>query len=328
MRVVSAAEIDAALAFPALIDALAQAFAGDYVVPTRHHHEITRPDSNATLLLMPAWSGPAERRPYIGTKIVSVFPGNAMRALPTIMGTYVLADGATGAPLAALDGARLTLWRTACASALAARYLAHPQARRLLMVGAGALAPFMIQAHMATRPIETVDIWNRNIATAESLAARLRNQGIHARASGDLEASARKADIISCATLSRDPLIKGEWLKTGAHLDMAGAFNLQMREADDTALLTSRVHIDTKAALKEGGDVAVAIRNGTYTAEQVVGDLFDLATGRVSGRDSDSELTLFKSIGTAIEDLAAAILVWETLTGGTHSTLTPISRIN
>jgi ornithine cyclodeaminase len=142
MRVVSAAEIDGALTFPALIDALDEAFRSDAVVPVRHHHEIERPGAHATLLLMPAWTGASEAQGFVGVKVVSVFPDNGAKGIPSVLGTYLLMDGATGAPLAALDGTRLTHWRTAAASALAARYLAREDASRMVMVGAGALAPF------------------------------------------------------------------------------------------------------------------------------------------------------------------------------------------
>ena len=314
MRVISAADIDAALTFPALTDALQAAFTGDFVVPVRHHHEMDRPDANATLLLMPAWSGKDTARPYLGTKVVTVYPANAARGLPSVMGVYLLSDGATGQPLAVLDGARLTLWRTACASALAARYLARSDAAHLLMVGAGALSPFMIRAHMAARPVRTVEVWNRSPAGAAALVANLAAMGITATASDDLEASVRRADIVTCATLSTTPLVKGAWLKPGTHLDMVGAFTLGMREADDAALARARVYIDTKAALSEGGDVAVAVKAGAYAPDNVAGDLFQLARGAVAGRGSPGEITLFKSVGTAIEDLAAAVQVWETVT--------------
>lgn len=315
MQVIAAADIDAALTFPALTDALQAAFAGDFVVPVRHHHEIARPDSHATLLLMPAWSGKDAARPYLGTKVVTVYPANATRGLPSVMGTYLLSDGATGRPLAALDGARLTLWRTACASALATRYLARADASHLLMVGAGALSSFMIRAHMAARPIRTVEVWNRNPAGAAALVASLAAHGITATASDNLEASVNQADIVTCATLSTAPLVRGAWLKPGSHLDMVGAFNLGMREADDEALARARVFVDTPAALGEGGDVAVAIKAGAYARESVAGDLFQLARGIVTGRTGPDEITLFKSVGTAIEDLAAAVLVWETVGG-------------
>jgi ornithine cyclodeaminase/alanine dehydrogenase-like protein (mu-crystallin family) len=312
MRQIDAAGVDRALTFPGLIDALDAAFRGGVVTPVRHHHHIRRPDADATLLLMPAWTDSAQAVPgpaYLGTKIVTVFPANAARGLPSVAGLYLLMDGATGAPLAAIDGARLTLWRTAAASALAARAMARPDARRLLMVGAGALSGFLPRAHAAVRPLTDIAVWNRSPDGAQRAVAALAAHGLPARVSQDLEADARAADIISCATLSTAPLIMGAWLKPGAHLDLVGAFNLAMREADDAALLRGHVVIDTAAALTEGGDVALAVRDGGYAAERVAGTLHDLVSGRIEGRPDASAVTVFKSVGTALEDLAAAILV-------------------
>ncbi len=308
MRILTASEIDQALTFPALIDALAEAFAGDFAAPERHHHEIDRDGAPGTLLLMPAWTGRGARDAYLGVKVVSVFPGNGDRGLPSVLGTYLLMDGGTGLPLAALDGTRLTVWRTAAASALAARFLARPDASRMVMVGAGALAPFLIRAHLSQRPVEEVLLWNRSRARADALAEELRAENLPVRATDDLEAAVRGADLVSCATLSQSPLVKGEWLKPGAHLDLVGAFNLAMREADDEALRRSSVYVDTAAARHEGGDVALALRDGAIVPAHVLGDLFDLCRAPVP-RPMEA-ITVFKSVGAALEDLAAAMLVW------------------
>jgi len=311
VRVISAAEIDAVLTFERLVEALREAFAAKLVAPPRHHHAIDRGAETATLLLMPAWTG-AGKASYLATKLATVFPGNAERGHPSVYATTLLMDGSTGEPLAAMDGTHLTLWRTAAASALAASYLARQDASHMLMVGAGALAPFLIKAHATVRPIREIAIWNRDGARARKLAAELsakRPQKL--TAVDNLESAVRQADIISCATMTRTPLIRGAWLKPGAHIDLVGAFNLEMREADDEALQRARVFIDTPAALKEGGDVAVALRDGAIKASQVRGDLEALVAGRVKGRVTGSDITLFKSIGAAIEDLAAAVSVWE-----------------
>lgn len=309
MHVIDAEAIDRLLDFPALIAALAEAFTGGIVTPVRHHHHVARPDADATLLLMPAWTSPEQSEAYLGTKIVTVFPGNALRGLPSIAGLYLLMDGATGRPLAAMDGARLTVWRTAAASALASSLMARPDARRLAMIGAGALAPYLTRAHRSVRPIDHVTIWNRSPAAAARLAALLESEGVAASVALDPRAAVEGADIVSCATLSTAPLVRGAWLQPGAHLDLVGAFNLSMREADDEALRRARVVVDTKAALNEGGDVAVAIKAGAYSAEQVLGDLADLVAGRISPRSGPQDITLFKSVGAALEDLAGAILV-------------------
>ena len=315
MRVLGREEIDRVLTFPALVDALAEAFRGDVVVPVRHHHEIERPGAHATLLLMPAWTGPAAADGFVGVKIVSVYPDNRTRDLPSVQGTYLLMDGSTGEPRAALDGAHLTLWRTAAASALAARHLASEEASRMVMVGAGALAPFLIRAHASQRPIREVALWNHRPERAAALAAELAAAGLPVAATEDLEGAVRRADLVSCATLSTAPVVKGSWLKRGAHLDLVGAFNLKMREADDEAVRRAVVFVDTPAAASEGGEVALAIQAGAIGEDDIRGTLADLCRGRVKGRQGGGEITLFKSVGTAIEDLAAAMLVWRQVAG-------------
>ena len=311
MRVFDAGQIDAALTMPRLIDALSDAFASDIEVPLRHHHTIRRPEQEATLLLMPAWTQSGASRSYLGTKLVSVFPANGARHLPSIYGTYVLMDGETGAPLCCMDGARLTLWRTAAASALAARSLAPEGAKTLLMVGAGALAPFLIRAHCAVRSYTEIAIWNHRLERAEQRAVQLRAEGLPVTAVADLEKAVRASDVISCATLSHEPLIRGAWVRAGQHIDAVGAYRPDMRETDDELVTRARIFCDTKSgAMKEGGDLAQPLASGVLVAERVEADLFDLARGRHSGRAGIEDITFFKSVGTAIEDLAAAIAVW------------------
>jgi ornithine cyclodeaminase len=312
VRIVSAEEIDRVLTHPALIDALAEASRSDVTVPVRHHHTIPQPGSDATLLLMPAWTTSGER--FLGCKAVTVFPGNAVRGAPSVRGVYLLMSGETGEPLAAMDGRALTAWRTACASALAARYLAREDASHLLMVGAGALAPHLIRAHRAVRPITRVTLWNRTRGRAVQTAFALAASGIEIDVTDDLEAAVREADIVSCATLSTTPLIRGAWLKKGTHVDLVGGFTPKMREADDATIKRARVHVDTRAgAMKEAGDIVQPLRRRVITANDIQGDLFELCRGKKKGRRRDSEITLFKSVGTALEDLAAAMLVWRGL---------------
>lgn len=308
MRVLDAAAIDSALDFPALIETIDAALRSEIVSPVRHHHQIERADGNATNLIMPAWNAGTDG--FLGIKIVNVFPGNAARSLPSVMGTYVLMNGDTGAPLAVMDGARLTLWRTAAASALAARYLAKTQATTHLMVGAGALAPFFIRAHRAVHPINRTILWNKTRASAEELAAGLAQDGIAVEVTDSLETAARQADIISTATLSTTPLIHGAWLKPGAHLDCVGAFSPSMRETDDEAVLRARLFADIRASvLKEGGDFVQPLRAGLIGEAKIEADLFDLARGTVVFERKTGDITFFKSTGSAIFDLAAATLV-------------------
>ncbi len=312
MKIISAETLDAALDPKSLADALRDAFRADIEVPVRHHHEIARPDADATLLLMPAWTGRDNSESFVGTKIVTVYPANGAKSLPAVMGTYLLIKGDTGAPLVAMDGARLTVWRTAAASALAARYLVKPAAARMVMIGAGALAPFLIRAHCAESPISDVALWNHRPERAEHVAADLRAEGFPVRAVTDLETAVREADLVSSATLSSTPLIHGAWLKPGVHLDCVGAFKPSMRETDDAVITRASLFCDTRAgALKEGGDYAQPLAAGLITQETIKADLFDLARGTHRGRASADEITMFKSVGTAIEDLAAAIAVWK-----------------
>ncbi len=316
MRLFSADDIDRTLDFPRLMNELAEAMRGGFIAPHRHHHPVQRAgEAVATHLLMPAWTESVSRAGlYLGVKIVNVFPGNGARGLPAVNGVYVLQSGRTGETLAALDGTRLTHWRTAAASALAARFLARADAKRLLIVGAGALAPHLVRAHASVRAYDDVAVWNRRPEGAHRLAASLVNEGFVARPVEDLEAAVAEADVISCATLASEPLIFGRWLRRGQHLDLVGAFNLAMREADDETLRRSRIYVDTDAAVVEGGDVALGISGGVIDRSAVVADLPALCRG-APGRRSADEITLFKSVGAAIEDLAAAILVWRTAGG-------------
>ena len=312
MRIVSADDIHKALSYRTLIDALAEAFRSDMVVPVRHHHTIPQDGADATLLLMPAWNQGEER--FIGCKIVTFFPDNVRAQRPSVYGQYLLLSGQSGEPLAMMDGRALTAWRTACASALAARYLAREDASHLVMVGAGALAPHLIRAHASVRPIKRVSIWNRTKARAISLGFGVAVAGIEVDIAEDLEQTVGEADIVCCATLAAEPLIKGAWLKKGTHLDLVGGFTPKMREADDQAVKRARIFVDTRAgAAKEAGDIVVPLKKKIIDAKAIKGDLFDLVSGKVKGRTSDAQITLFKSVGSAIEDLAAEMLVWKTL---------------
>ena len=312
MQTFDANEVATALPYARLIDALDEAFAGNIHVPLRAHHDVPVPGGNdATLLLMPAWQSGKS----IGVKIASVFPDNARHSLPAVFASYFLMSGETGEPIAVLDGTELTVRRTAAASALASRYLSRQDAATLLMVGTGNLAPHLIRAHATVRPIERVIIWGRREASADDLAGRLANDAFSVEVSTDLGAAISAADVISCATLASDPLVRGERLVEGQHVDLVGAFRPDMREADDNAIARASVWVDTiDGATSEAGEIVQAIRNGVLAADDIKGELSDLATG-AAGRGNASEITLFKSVGTALEDLAAAELAVETLTG-------------
>ncbi|GGB44346.1 ornithine cyclodeaminase [Roseibium aquae] len=299
-----------ALPFSGLIDALDAMFKQGCEMPVRHHHDMEVPgEPDATLLLMPAWVPGS----YSGVKIATVVPGNSDRGLPAVSASYLLSDGKTGQALALIDGGELTARRTAAASALAARFLARGNAEHLVIAGTGRLSLNLIGAHKAARPISKVTIWGRSLEKAAAIARQAGDlYGVAAAASDDLEAACRSADIISAATLSTDPLIKGDWVQPGTHVDLVGAFKPEMRESDDAAIRKSTVFVDTLAGCsKEGGDIVQAIQSGALRPEDIAADLYSLTRGKHPGRRSEEEITLFKSVGAALEDLAAAILAYE-----------------
>lgn len=354
MQFLTSQQLEALLPFPLLIDGLEQAFAGRYRVPLRHHHDYAIPgeEEGGALLLMPAWDDGS----YFGVKLVAVSPHNRREGRPTIQGIYTLFETKTGAPILQVDAKALTKLRTAAASALASRFLSRPESGTLLLVGTGALAPYLIRAHASVRPIEQVLIWGRSPEKAETLAKSLENTHLSEKPKArswqpalwrlfqtlfrlptshfplqdqsapepkysitpvrQLSRAVPEADIISCATMSPTPLIAGKWLRPGQHLGLVGSFRPNMREADDEAIRRATVYVDTmEGALKETGDIVQPIRNGTLRPEDIPGDLFSLCRREAPGRRSPEEITVFKSVGHALEDLAAAKLAWKWIIG-------------
>jgi ornithine cyclodeaminase/alanine dehydrogenase-like protein (mu-crystallin family) len=314
MRHFDAQATRSGLPLPALIEALRRQFVAGCEVPLRHTHHLETADGlpAGTVLIMPAWR-PGGR---LGIKTVNVFPGNAARGLPGLHATYTLFDACTGQPLAMLDGDEITTRRTVAASALAASCLARTDVRRLLVVGAGRLARWVPAALQAVRPtLQQVQVWNHRPATAQRLAACWRHEdGLDAEVVTDLESAVRGADLVSCVTLSTAALIRGHWLAEGVHLDLVGSFTPTMREADGDCFRRARVWVDTPEAVAKSGDLLQAIAEGAWVAADIQGTLADLCLAHRPGRRDAREITLFKSVGTALEDLAAAELVFD---GGT-----------
>jgi len=306
-RFLDRAAVDAALPFPALIEALRRGFVEGCTAPVRHHHTVPRGRAaEATLLIMPAW----QQEERLGVKIVQVSPGNEARGLPTVDGLYLLFDAVTGTPLAVMDGPAITERRTAAASALAASYLARPEAERLLVIGAGAVAAMLVPAHAAVRPIRRVALWNRTEARAHELAERLAVEGFAVEVESDLDKAVAAADIVAAATMSAAPLVKGAVVRPGTHVDLVGAFNPRLRESDDALMARARLFVDTRAgALKEAGDIVQAIASGAIGDGAIEAELAEFCCGTHPGRQSAGEVTVFKSVGAAIEDLVAANLV-------------------
>jgi alanine dehydrogenase len=307
MRVFDADSVARSLPYDQLIEAIEEAFRTGATVPQRSHYPVAVPNATSgSLLLMPAWTSGGS----LGVKIVTVFPDNELHGLAAVRASYVLMDANTGVPRGMLDGTELTLRRTACASALASRYLSRPDSRTLLMVGTGKLAPHMILAHAMVRPISRLLLWGRRADAARALADEMRDAISDVAAVDNLEDAVRQADIISCATLAREPLLHGDWLQAGQHIDLVGSFTPEMREADTETVLRAEVFVDTHAgATTEAGEIVQAIRAGKLAATDIRADLAALVHGTHAGRTSPTAITLFKSVGTALEDLAAAKLV-------------------
>ncbi len=309
MKLLDAAATADALPFDRLVAALRAMFKAGCTVPPRHIHDILAPsgEKQFTSLIMPAW---LEGR-YYGIKTVNIALGNAARGLPGLHASYVLFDATTGAPLALIDGDQITTRRTAAASALAASWLAREDASHLLVVGAGQVASLLPEAYRAVRKIERVSIWARKPEQAKALVDDLRRRGIAADVARDLQAAVGAADIISCATLATRPVIEGSWLRPGSHLDLIGSFTPAMREADDACFVGAELYVDTEEALQKSGDLLGPLERGVFKPADVQGTLTSLARGQAQGRQTPQQRTVFKSVGTALEDLAAAIEVYE-----------------
>lgn len=282
MKCFDALQTRAALSFDRLVPALERAFAAGAQVPPRHVHTL----EGGTVLIMPAWQ---DR--FLGIKTINIFPGNAARGLPGLFATYVLYDATTGEPLAQIDGNEITARRTAAASALAASKLVPAGARRLLVLGRGRVGSLLPEAYRAVMPIDTATVWHRGA-------------GI------DLAQAVREAGIVSCATLSEEPLVRGEWLQPGSHLDLIGSFTPRMREADDACFADAAIHVDTEEALAKSGDLIGPISRGVFAPSDVRGTLASLCRGTAAPRRHAGERTVFKAVGTALADLAAAMLVY------------------
>ncbi len=311
MQILDAAAVHDALSFERLLPALRARFAEGCEAPPRMNLEIAAADHGGSAmrsLVMPAWVPGA----CYGVKVINIQPGNAARGLPGLHASYLLFDATSGEPLALMDGDALTARRTAATSALAASYLARADAKRLLVVGAGRIAMMLPAAYHAVRPgLTEIVVWARRAGEAEDLARTCRDAGLPVRAAAAeaLEAECRAADIVSCATLARAPVVRGAWLAPRSHLDLIGSFAPDMREADDDAIAQASLYADTEDALQKSGDLLGPIASGAITAAHLRGTLADLARGSVPGRRDSTGRTVFKSVGHALEDLAAAMLV-------------------
>ena len=307
---ISKEEMQSSLDYPHLIDALEKAFTEDVTAPVRHVHSLSS-QTDTSLLLMPAWQ--TERN--TGVKLVTVAPHNQHH--PTVHAIYMLLDTRHGVPLTLMDGEELTIRRTAAASALASGFLSREESAHLVIVGNGKLAPHLAVAHCHRRPIKKITLWGRNTEKSERCQEHILSHpelpaNVQVEITNDLATQCQVADIISCATTSQQAIVQSSWVKPGTHIDLVGGFTPTMREVDDAVMSRATVFVDTFAgAVAEAGDIVQCLHNGSLSRDAIVAELATLCRGQHRGRQTASEVTVFKSVGTALEDLCAANLVWE-----------------
>jgi ornithine cyclodeaminase len=308
MLVLNSAEIRALVCMPNLVECLQKAFRTGCVVAARQIANMPGGEGERLFLSMPAF----DLGGCAVAKLATVFPDNRARGLPTIQ-AVIVAFSKDGAPMAVLDGTAVTQLRTGAASALASKYLSRADSSRLVIIGTGALAPTMAVAHCAVRPVKVVNVWGRRPERAAATATAIRsliNREVEVLVPRKLEDAVATADIVCCATSSFTPVLAGRWLRLGVFVDLVGSFSPSKREADDDVILRSRIFVDVlEGALAEAGDILDPIARGVIGRRQIEGELADLVCGRVAGRISPDEIIMFKSVGTAIEDLAATQLI-------------------
>jgi alanine dehydrogenase len=308
MLVLNAEEVRALAPLPSLIECLQEAFRRGCSVPLRQVAKMPGGAGDRLFISMPAF----DLEGGAAVKLVTVFPDNASKGLPSIQAA-ILVFSEHGMPVALLDGTVVTHMRTAAASALASRYLSRKDSAHLVIIGTGALAPTMAAAHCVVRPISRISVWGRRPERAVATAAAIRalvSHHIDVLVPNSIVETTAMADIVSCATGSATPVLAGRWLKPGTFVDLVGSFSPSNREADDDVVVRSRIFVDTiEGALAEAGDIIDPLARGVIDRARVEGELADLACGRATGRQSGDEIIMFKSVGTALADLAASRLI-------------------
>lgn len=314
MKIIGPEEVHTALSYPALIDALQETFSGEFTMPPRNVFLLDEnPDTHDAFAVLPSWN-----TSLIGVKAFTYFPSNA-EPYKSLYSKILLFDRAHGEPLALVDGTTVTFWRTAGISGLATRLLAREDAETLLLLGTGNLAPYIIRANASVRPLKRILVWGRTSSNAEKVVSQVSAEleGIEVSVATDLQDACGQADIIVSATASHEPLVQGDWVKEGTHTDFIGNHHADKRECDTALILKSRVYADSYAnCFKEAGEVLVPISEGVFTKDDVVADLSEMCHGSAPLRQSEDEITLFKSIGMGISDLVGAGLAYQVASQG------------
>jgi alanine dehydrogenase len=291
-------------------DALRALAAGQAFVPLRM--VVRLPDESGLLAIMPGHISERDGgRPALGMKAVAIFPGNAARGIDTHQGAVILLDAETGRLSAVMDAAAITAIRTAAVSAVATDLLARQDASDLAILGAGVQARTHLEAIAAVRPLRRARIWSRTAERARNFVTEEHHRySFSVEAVPTAEAAVRDAGIIVTVTASPEPVLAGAWVKRGAHINAVGSALPTARELDTACVCSSRIFVDRReSALAEAGDILIPIREGALRPDQIVGELGQVLNGQVEGRRSDGEVTLFKSLGLAVEDVAAADFV-------------------
>jgi 1-pyrroline-2-carboxylate reductase [NAD(P)H] len=312
MKIVTAEDVHHAMSFPHLVDLLQEGYAGRFTMPPRQVFRLSDDANNHdAFALLPSWN-----EGLIAVKAFTYFPENPGPRYQSLYSQILLFDRTHGEPLALVDGVSVTFWRTAGISGLASRLLARADAQRLLVLGTGNLAPYIIRAQASVRPLRQVRVWGRTPAKAEAVVARMRRElpNIDFAVATELETACGAADIIVSATGSHEPLVRGAWVKAGTHTDFIGNHHATKRECDTALVVKAKVYVDSRDnGFREAGEILVPIAEGAFRKEDVVGQLTEMCAGTVPLRESAEEITLFKSIGMAYSDLIGASLAYRAL---------------
>ena len=305
MKILTAEDVHAALSYPAMVDALQEAYSGSFNMPPRQVFLLDdQPENHDAFAVLPSWNDE-----LVAVKSFTYFPDNPKPKYASLYSKIMLYDRKHGQPLALVDGTSVTFWRTAGISGLASRLLSREDSKTLLLLGTGNLAPYIIRAQLSVRPIDRVMVWGRTLGNAQAVVEQLakENDAMRFEVADDLQAACGEADIIVSATGSHEPLVLGDWIRPGTHTDFIGNHHATKRECDTALVAKSKVYADSYVnCFKEAGEVLVPINEGAISKDHVVGELTQMCSGAVALRESANEITLFKSIGMALSDLVGA----------------------